>query len=152
LYADLKYKDINQVMKYMNLQIYEGVNFAGETFTKMSPEKFFYTMRTLVKYKDDPINTELLMSPETFVNNNYWGVPFTGDCDDFVIFSTAYFIAYNIPCKIVLAGRTKKAPVHIYNLVLDNKKGKFVPFDLTNPFYNYERDEYKYFQKLKINE
>ena len=151
MYANFKYKDINQVMYYMNIQIYSGVNFAGELFPYMNPEKLFYFLRSLVIYKDDPKNNELLMSPQTFATKkNYWGVPFMGDCDDYTIFVTAYCIYYKIPCKIVLAGRSKKAPVHIYNLV--KYEGKFVPFDLTNSFFNFERDDYKYFQKIKVNE
>jgi len=136
-------------MKYMREQIYEGVNFSFNVFNIQDPETLYNTISTLYTYKDDPPDTELIMSPETFVNNNYWGKSWTGDCDDIVTFVTSYCIAHEIKCEIVLVGRSKKAPVHIYNYVEFN--GEMIPFDLTNKTFNYERPGYKYKQILKVN-
>ena len=149
MFADLPYQDINQVMRFMNIQIYEGVPFCYNFADITDAKDLYNTLSTLFKYKNDPDDIELIMSPESFANDNYWGVDFTGDCDDFVTFVTSYCIAHNIKCQIVLAGRSKKAPVHIYNMV--EYRGQMVPFDITNRVFNYERDGYKYKQILKVN-
>ena len=149
MFADLPYDDINQVMRFMNVQIYEGVPFCYEFANTTNAKDLYNLFNTLFKYKNDPPNIELIMSPETFANNNYWGIDFAGDCDDFVTFITSYCISLEIKCEIVLAGRSKKSPVHIYNYVEYN--GKMIPFDITNRLFNYEREGYKYKQFLKVN-
>lgn len=150
MFADLPYKDINQVMQYMNVQIYEGLRFCQDFSTMTNTKDLYNTLNTLFIYKNDPPDIELIMSPETFAtSNNYWGSAYMGDCDDFVTFITSYCIAHNIKCEIVLAGRSKKAPVHIYNMV--EYEDKMIPFDITNRLFNYERDGYKYKQILKVN-
>jgi hypothetical protein len=149
VFADLKYKGINQVMKYMRHQIYEGVPFCVDVFNIEDPETLYNTLNTLFIYKDDPQDVELIMSPQTFVENNYWGRAFTGDCDDIVTFVTSYCVAHGIKCQIALVGRKRSAPTHIFNYVLYN--GKMIPFDLTNRVFNYERDGYKYKQILNVN-
>jgi len=137
-------------MKYMNYQIYEGIPFTKQIFDITDPETLYNTLNTLFIYKDDPQDVELIMSPETFATDlNYWGTAFKGDCDDIVTFVTSYCIAHNIPCQIALVGRKKSAPTHIFNYLL--YKGKFIPFDLTNRVFNYERDGYKYKQILNVN-
>ena len=148
--ADLPYKDINQVMKYMKIQISEGIPFCKQIFNIKDPFDLYNTLNSLYTYHDDPPDIELIMSPETFATDlNYWGKSFTGDCDDAVTFVTSYCVAHGIKCSIVLVGRSKSAPVHIYNQVLYNEK--MIPFDLTNRVFNYERDGYKYKQILKVN-
>jgi hypothetical protein len=145
----IAYKDINQVMKALRSQVIDGLDYYCEKMPFFAnPEQMFSTFKNLVKYKNDPSGIELLQCVPTFVEKNYWGVPFTGDCDCFSIFILTACCCHNWnEQRIVLAGRSKIAPVHIWTEVKHN--GKWHAMDLTQPFINTTRN-YKFKQYLYI--
>ena len=144
--AEYKYKDIQDTMFYLLVQVYDSIKYCKKTFPKMPVYDLFYFLKENIKFIDDPEGIELIQTSQTFFENNYHGISGGGDCDDFVITVTAYCLSYNIPCEIILAGREKYAPVHIYNRVLD-ENNKICNFDLTEKNFNDKR-YYKYTQNL----
>ena len=54
MFADLPYQDINQVMRFMNIQIYEGVPFCYNFANITDAKDLYNTFSTLFKYKNDP--------------------------------------------------------------------------------------------------
>lgn len=110
----------------------------------MTPREIFDFLRGEVVYTSDPEGIELLQSMQTlFGTGNKHGIYGAGDCDCFTIAALASLIAkgYAPGLKIVLVGRSKVAPVHIYCSVFG------VPFDLTNNKIGKERP-YPYQQSL----
>ena len=145
-----KYKDINDTLRHMKIQIQESIPFADNVVPNFStPEELFYWMKKKVRYKKDPSDTELLQTMPTMFLGKYWGIPGAGDCDCFVISTLASMISLGWDdLFIALVGREKKAPVHIYTVIY--WKGKRKVFDLTNRDFNYERDNYNYIQELPV--
>lgn len=143
------YKDINQVMKALRAQVIDGLDFYCQKMPFFdNPEQMFKTFKTLVKYRNDPKGVELLQCVPTFVKNNYWGVPFMGDCDCFSILILTACCCHNWnEQRIVLAGRSKIAPVHIWTEVKHD--GNWYAMDLTQPYFNVTRN-YPYKQFLYI--
>lgn len=86
---------------------------------------------------NDPRGIELLQTFQTMMLNNYHGIPGAGDCDCFTIAATSCFIASGNRCEIILAGNYSDEFTHIYNRVYYG--GTYVGFDLTEPFFAYER-------------
>ena len=127
------YKDIAETMKYLLMQVKESLSYADNflpgNMNKNDMQYLFDLLKANTTYMLDGPDTELLQSMPTLFDNNYWGIRGAGDCDCFVITVTACCIVLNAPCKIVLAGRSRKMPVHIYNLVKVNDTWQ--PFDLT---------------------
>jgi len=142
------YKDINQVMKGMRTQIIDSLDYCVTELPKFrTPEQMFEFCRLMTHYKQDPKGNELLQSVPTLMDNNYWGKSGTGDCDCFTILTVAMCIANGWNDNfIVLVGRGKVAPVHVYSAV--EFDGKLITLDLTNPYPNIERD-YKYWQFVR---
>jgi len=143
-----EYIDLEDVLYQIVKIAREGVNYMARKIPAYirTPEQLFIYLSTITNYRDDPPDTELLQSPKSLFEANYWGTPGTGDCDCFTILLLASLLAmgYNPNrIEIVLAGRSKTIPKHIY-LTLDGK-----PMDLTNSFYNYERD-YPYLQHIPV--
>lgn len=127
----------------------EGVRYLEKKIpTNISTaEQLFYYLSSITTYRDDPPNTELLQSPQSLFENNYWGSPGVGDCDCFTILFISSLLALGYPrdsIQIVLAGNSKTVPKHIY-CKLDG-----VPYDLTNSYSGYERD-YSYLQHIPIS-
>jgi len=147
-----KYKDINDTMRHIRLQIEESRNFARSFVPRCkTPADVFFYLKPYLKYKRDPRGTELLQSFPTLINNNYYGISGAGDCDCFTIAAVAACMAQRWPGAevwIKLAGRNKQYPVHIWSGV--DYKGQSHALDLTNPIPNYER-KYPYIQKLIVN-
>lgn len=143
------YKGIDQTMKGIRKQIIDSVPYCADRFSGFkSPVQLFEYLKSIVVYENDPDKEELLQSAHTLFEDNYWGVPGAGDCDCFSILAIASFIANEFtPAWIVLAGNSKVAPSHIYTMV--EYKSQVNVFDLTEPFYNVER-QYKYKQILPI--
>jgi len=109
----------------------QNTNLRGET-----AEELFYRFKDLVKYKKDPKGNELLQSCKTFVTGKYYGEKFTGDCDCFTIFTLTMLLANGFKpdqLAIVLVGKTKKFPSHIYSMVNGQA------FDLTENLFNSQR-------------
>jgi hypothetical protein len=80
--------------------------------------------------------------------NNFWNVPGAGDCDCFTILALSMCVAHGwMDQEIVLAGRSKLSPVHIWSRIKWN--GKWYDFDLTQPYFNSTRP-YKFKQYLKV--
>jgi hypothetical protein len=128
----------------------EGVRYMERKIPSYitTPEQLFYYLSSITSYRDDPPNTELLQSPRSIFEANYWGSPGIGDCDCFTILLISSLLALGYSrndIEIVLAGRSASIPKHIY-LKLNG-----IPLDLTNAFYNYERD-YPYLQHIPIND
>jgi hypothetical protein len=114
------------------------------------PEGLFYFLRQKTTYKKDPPGVELLQQPETLMTKkNFWGIPGAGDCDCFSILGLSCLAVIGQKnLKVVLVGKNRTNPTHIY-IGFGNGKN-YKPFDLTNNFFNYERD-YKFRQILDFN-
>jgi len=146
--SKVKYTDINAVMDGIRIQVIDSLDFCVNDMPKFSsPEQMFNNLKNMITFKHDPPGVELLQSVPSLFNNNYWGIPGAGDCDCFTILVLSMCIAngWNEQ-EIVLAGRVKKAPVHIWSRV--KWRGKWYDMDLTQPFFNYPRDIYKFYQYL----
>lgn len=147
----MQYKDLNHALNLFRGQIIEGLPYAINQCPKFtSTESLFNWLKIRTKYKHDPNNIELFQTLPTLLDKNFHNITGAGDCDCFTIAVLTLLIAngfYN--CGIVLVGRNKFNPVHIYAYVIDeNNNTKFL--DLTNNIYNYERI-YPYKQKIKLN-
>lgn len=148
--AKFLYKDINQVLYYIIIQIKEGLPFAYTLPEFHSPKKIFYFLKANTFYKNDFTGVELLQSlPTLLTENNRHGIKGAGDCDCFTIAALTILIANGFKENyIYLVGRSKMAPVHIYCSTVYN--GKEYYMDLTNPKFNTIRKNYKYFQKIAV--
>ena len=144
----VQYKDINQVMRAMREQIAGSIPYClDELPTFRDPQAMFEFCRLITTYHSDPPGVELIQSVPTLLDNNFWGIPGAGDCDCFTILTVALCIANGWNENyIVLVGRKKIAPVHVYSATRFN--GKLITLDLTNPYPNIERP-YKYRQLVK---
>jgi len=144
-----EYRDINQTMDGIRRQIIDSIEYCCNEMPKFSnPRDMFSFLRTITKYHNDPHQVELLQTVPTLLDDNFHGIPGAGDCDCFTILTIAMCIAHGWNDNyIVLVGRTKVAPVHIYSAVKWN--GEFITLDLTNPYINIERD-YPYRQILPV--
>jgi len=100
-------------------------------------------LRPRVIYVNDPTGLELFQSYETLFYKNWHGRSGAGDCDCFALTTAAVATVAGLPFEIVLAGRSKAAPVHIYTEV----QGIIV--DLTRPKINDAR-HYPYLQKFAL--
>lgn len=143
----LDYKDINQVLTGIKVQIIDSLPFAESVCPK------FETLRELwdwlapqLHFKSDPKGREYLQTMQTLFKNDG-----QGDCDCFVITTIACLIVNGFPdVYICLTGRQKSHPVHIYVVVYEN--GDRTVLDFTNRgHFNYERDNYKYIQEIAVN-
>lgn len=144
-----EYSDINATMRGIRTQVIDSLDFCVNNMpTFQDPEQMFNTLRNLVTYKNDPEGIELLQSVPTLIDANYWGVSGAGDCDCFTILVLSMCCAHNWnEQEIVLAGRSKIAPVHIWSRVKFG--GKWYEMDLTQKYFNTCRD-YKYKQYLSV--
>ncbi|MEI8136127.1 MAG: hypothetical protein WCH21_02265 [Bacteroidota bacterium] len=144
-----KYKDINDTMAHIKIQIKDSLKYAAENCPPLySPENCFFWLKSRTTYKNDPQGIELLQTLPTLLDNNFHGISGAGDCDCFTISICALLIANNFKnINICLVGRSKTTPVHIYVVVY--KKGKRIVLDLTNKAPNIERP-YPYIQELPI--
>lgn len=142
------YKNISETMKYLYIQIKDSLHFADQWLPGGidTPEELFNILKANTVFVNDG-NNEILQRMQTLMSpkNNVWKISGAGDCDCFVIAASACMLVLNFRTKIILAGREKAAPIHIYNLVFD--RGSWRPFDLTNNYYDSER-KYKFTQVL----
>ena len=101
-----------------------------------------------VTYHNDPPGVELIQSPGTMFENNYWGKAGYGDCDCFVVLLLSCLWANNMNKNwILLYGRTKKWPSHIS--LATEFEGQDYFMDLTERKFNSERF-YPFRQELKV--
>jgi hypothetical protein len=134
------------VMECLRLQACESVQqFADDnnTLEINSAADLWNNLKPRLTYKKDPQAVELFQTYNTLFYDNWHGQPGAGDCDCFVITTLAAARACNLPCTVVLAGREKTHPVHIWTEVNN------VPFDLTNPNLGTARN-YPYIQRLQL--
>jgi hypothetical protein len=145
----IPYDDINQTLRGISTQINDSLDYCLNDMPSFkNPETMFNFLKLNTTYKNDPKGIELLQSVPTLFDNNFWGKPGAGDCDCFTILVCAMAWAQGWQDQeIVLAGRTKKNPTHIYSTITRN--GKTDVLDLTEPYFNMER-KYKYKQHIKI--
>jgi hypothetical protein len=143
------YTDINATMRGIRQQVIDSLEFCVNEMPKFDdPEQMFKALKNMVTYKNDPPGTELLQSVPTLFKNNYWGISGAGDCDCFSILVLAMCVAHGWnKQEIILAGRSKLMPVHIWTVVYVD--GKRYSMDLTNAYCNVERN-YKFIQVLPV--
>jgi hypothetical protein len=145
-----QYKDINDTLKSIKIQIIDGLDFAlNECPQFKNPEQLYNWLLARCTYENDPKDVELLQClPTLLTEDNEHGIPGAGDCDCFSIALVTLLVAQgwdNI--NIVLAGRSKKCPVHIW--VEIKWRGKNQTLDLTNRKFNKER-YYPLTQKIPV--
>jgi hypothetical protein len=143
------YTDINATMRGIRQQVIDSLEFCVNEMPRFDdPEQMFKALKNMVTYKNDPPGTELLQSVPTLFQNNYWGISGAGDCDCFSILVLAMCVAHGWnKQEIILAGRSKLMPVHIWTVVYVD--GKRYSMDLTNAYCNVERN-YKFIQVLPV--
>jgi hypothetical protein len=155
-----KYKDLNYALRKLRTQIIDGLPYAMTECPRFnSPEEIFTWLKQRTVYKKDPKNRELFQCLPTLLEKdlNKHGVPGAGDCDCFTIAALTLLTAngfHNLDgdnCGIVLVGRNRFVPVHIY--VYANTKFGNQILDLTNQWFDYERPGYNYYQEIpfKLN-
>jgi len=143
------YQDINHTLEGIRTQIIDSLDYCVNDLPRFkTPDEIFTFCRSITKYKNDPHQIELLQTVPTLLNDNFHGQSGAGDCDCFTILTISLCIACGMNNNyIVLVGRTKVAPVHIYSAV--KWQGKLYTLDLTNPYINVERS-YKYRQFIPV--
>jgi hypothetical protein len=141
------YQDINQTLRGIHTQVCDSLEFcANKMPIYRDPINMFYSLKKMIKYHNDPPGVELLQTVPTLFENNYWKIPGAGDCDCFSILILAMCCVHGWnKQRIVLCGRSKRAPVHIFTQVYYN--GEWITLDLTRPLHNSHR-KYKFYQFL----
>ena len=142
------YTSLEHTLIMLREQARRSVSFAEQFLPagRMKPAELFDFLKGETVYINDPAGTELLQSmPTLFSENNVHGIYGAGDCDCFTLTSLACFKAKGYKdFQIVLVGRDKAAPVHIYSML------EGTPFDLTNSTLGAERS-YPYRQILPVS-
>lgn len=143
------YTDINATMRGIRTQVIDSIDFCIDQMPRFqNPEQMFKALRNMTTYKNDPKGIELIQSVQTLLTNNYWGIRGAGDCDCFTVLVLAMCCAHGwCEQEIILVGRSKLAPVHIWSRVKFN--GVWYSMDLTNAYINIERP-YKFMQVLPV--
>lgn len=150
-----KYTNINRVCEVIRQQVIDSIPYAYENCPRFSnPTQLFNWLRSITKYKADPPGYEFIQEMETLFSNykhrtgKVFGVG-QGDCDCFTVTALAcmYVQGWIQDFGFILAGRKKRAPVHIFAYV--TYKDKFYIFDLTQPCIN-KVNHYPIQQKLKL--
>jgi hypothetical protein len=143
------YTDINATMRGIRTQVIDSLEYCANEMPRFdNPEQMFKALKNMVTYKNDPKGTELLQTVPTLFENNYWGIRGAGDCDCFSILVLAMCCAHGWnDQEIILAGRNKLLPVHIWTVVYF--EGRRYSMDLTNAYINVER-KYKFIQVLPV--
>jgi hypothetical protein len=145
----IPYTNINATMEGIRTQVLDSLFYCKNEMPRFKdPESMFNNLRQMITYKNDPPGVELLQTVGTLFNDNYHGIPGAGDCDCFsiLVLSMCAVHGWNDQ-RIILAGRTKLAPVHIWTQVKFN--GVWYDMDLTQTYFNTSR-KYKYIQKMNV--
>jgi hypothetical protein len=149
--ATYRYKDLNDTLRKFRGQVIDGIDYAAEEVPRFSsPQQMFNWLKLRTQYKHDPKGRELFQTLPTLLgDDNRHGIPGAGDCDCFTIAGlTCALVNFDYPTGIVLVGRRKYKPVHIYQYIDTPDGRKYI--DLTNKVYNYERP-YPYRQEIAFN-
>jgi hypothetical protein len=146
-----KYKSLEETLRCIKLQAKDSFDFARSFLPpgEMTGKQIFDFLKQHIVYKNDPPGIELLQSFQTLCSiKNKHGIYGAGDCDCFTIAALACLHVKGFKnIGIVLTGRSKNSPVHIYAYI--QNKSLIIPFDLTNKKYGYERP-YPYKQKIPV--
>lgn len=147
----MQYQNLNHALKLFKLQVLEGIPYAQTECPKFdTPEAAFDWLKLRTKYKNDPKGTELFQTLPTLLENNFHGITGHGDCDCFTIAILSILAANNFKnIGIVLVGRNRFNPVHIYAYYV-NDKGEKQFLDLTNKYFDQTR-YYPYKQEIPFN-
>jgi len=141
----LEYPSLSQTLVFLKLQVFDSLNFAEEFLPKkkLYPYQIFNFLKKRITYKNDVDGIEQLQTMQTLfsLNNVHKNIGF-GDCDCFTITALASLYVKNYKdLKVILAGRNKVNPCHIY-VKVDGSN-----FDLTEKKFNKAR-YYPYLQEL----
>jgi hypothetical protein len=143
------YVSLEDVLRQIVAQAKKDVKWIRPRLTGItSIEQLFYRLKDATTYRDDPPNTELIQSPRSLFEKNFYNQPGTGDCDCFTCLSICCFAALGIESsrvKLVLTGDTASTPLHIYSEV------DGYSFDLTNESFNFQRP-YRYHQLINLQQ
>lgn len=151
---NIPYPGLKKTIGYLVLQARESVPQVDEFIPSYirEPDHLFHELKTLTTYKSDPRGVEYIPTVRTLLGKNKG----YGDCDCFTVLSLAsLYRCCGIRANIVLVGYNTFLAKHIYTNF--TKKGKRITFDLTNPYYDFERaagpsgKKYRYFQDVKVN-
>jgi len=128
-----QYESIADTMFYLMLQIRDSIDYADKIYipAQINGDKVEYLWNRLKNdtvYIDDGAG-EVIQSMPTLFEKNIWNIRGAGDCDCMTVTASACFLVLNIPARIILAGRDKYTPVHIYNEI--KTVNGYLPFDLT---------------------
>jgi hypothetical protein len=142
------YKDLDHTLKGLRTQILDSLNYCqDQNWYFDNPREMYYYLTPLLRYKNDPQNVELIQSVPTLLEDNWHGVPGAGDCDCFTVLACAVGCVNNWKQRIVLCGRSKNGPVHIFSQVYWN--GKWHTVDFTARLFDVHK-KYKFYQYLPI--
>ena len=147
----LPYINLNDTLRKFKIQVIEGIPYAKKNLPEFTdPQQIFDYLKLRTKYKHDPEGVELFQTLPTLLENNYHGQSGLGDCDCFSLALCTVLAANNFKnFGIVLVGRNRLTPVHIYCYVIDaNGDKKYL--DLTNKYYDQTRS-YPYRQEIQFN-
>lgn len=148
----IPYPSLNESLKHLRIQVIDSLPYAVKHLPRFnSPEQIFKYCKNRYTYKNDPAGIELFQTVPTLLTDNEHGRSGEGDCDDATIFClTMLLISGFTDCGIVLTGRNKLKPSHIYAYVNDNGQRKIL--DLTNKNFDQERPyPFKQFIPFKIS-
>lgn len=143
------YKNINETLFWLLEQAKTGVPYCKKAFPSFSdPQQMFDYLNGRVVYHNDPPGVELIQSPGTMFEKNYFGIPGAGDCDCFTTLLLACCWANGFKENyICLYGRSKKYPSHISLMTVFDGRPYYL--DLTEKKFNRERN-YPYKQELPV--
>jgi hypothetical protein len=147
--SKIPYRSLDHTLKAMAVQIKDSLEFADRFLPQTtSVDEIWRILKDNLTYKHDPPGVELLQSFPSLMQDNYWGVPGSGDCDCFTIAAIACAVVRGFPARAVVVGNSKEAPSHIYAELWDGNK--WVIFDLVNTTLG-ETKDYKFVQTIKVH-
>lgn len=132
--SEYNYNNPDQAVAAIILQAEKDAKWMRRVVALAPIPEMFTELRSMVTYADDPNGVELIQRPRTLLSRlNELGAPGRGDCDDFTTLAISAAMAYNIPARIVLAGRVNSTPVHVFAQLYDYSTDRWYDFDLTAP-------------------
>lgn len=145
----IPYPGLGKTLQGLKAQAQESIDYMDDFVPENinTPEALFYFLKGETKFKKDPPGVEHIKTSKTLFEK-YKG---RGDCDCFTVTALAALTALFPSAKLYinLTSRNKHIPSHIY--VSFDYKGKHHYFDLTNPWFDFERTKnYRYKQQIPI--
>jgi hypothetical protein len=129
------YPGLNESLKHLRVQVIHSLPYIVKHTPRFNtPEQIFNYCKERYTYKNDPNGVELFQTVHTLLTDNEHGRPGEGDCDDATIFCLSMLLINGFDCGIVLTGRNKNNPTHIYAYALHNGERQIL--DLTNKKFN----------------